>query len=59
MTITAKTLTTLKKITGPSLRELVEKGDYETVRQMTWYSWIGMICMGIVLGVSLSRLGWI
>jgi hypothetical protein len=50
---------TLKKLTGPSLRELVEKGDYETARQMIWYSWIGMICMGFVIGVSLSRLGWI
>jgi hypothetical protein len=55
MTITK----TLEKFTGPSLRVLVEKGDYETARQMIWYSWIGMICMGIVLGVSLSRLGWI
>lgn len=50
---------TLRKFTGPSLRVLVEKGDYETARQMIWYSWIGMICMGIVLGISLSRLGWI
>jgi hypothetical protein len=49
----------LKKLMGPTLRELVEKGDYETARQMIWYSWIGMICMGLVLGISLSRLGLI
>jgi hypothetical protein len=59
MTIIAKEPTILEKLTGPSLRTLVEKGDYKTIRQMTWYSWIGMICMGIVLGISLSRLGWI
>jgi hypothetical protein len=59
MTIIAKEPTILKRITGPSLYDLVKKGDYETTRQMIWYSWIGMICMGIVLGISLSRLGWI
>lgn len=59
MTIIAKEPATLKKLIGPSLRDLVEKGDYETTRIMIWYSWIGMICTGLVLGISLSRLGWI
>jgi hypothetical protein len=59
MTIIAKEPTTLKKLIGPSLRDLVKNGDYETTRQMVWYSGIGMICTGFVLGVSLSRLGWV
>lgn len=50
---------TLRKLTGPTLRELVENGDYETARTMVHVSWIGMICMGFVIGVSLSRLGWV
>lgn len=58
MTVIAKP-TSPKNLIGPGLRELVEKGDYETTRQMIWYSWIGMICTGFVLGVSLSRLGWV
>lgn len=53
------TTETLRKLTGPTLRELVAKGDYETARQIIWYSWIGMICIGFVIGVSLSRLGWV
>jgi hypothetical protein len=59
MTVKAKEPTILKKLIGPSLLDLVQKGDYETTRQMIWYSWIGRICTGFVLGVSLSRLGWI
>ena len=59
MTIIAKEHTTLRKLRGPSLRTLVKDGDYETTRQMIWYSWVGMICTGFVLGVSLSRLGWV
>ena len=50
---------TLRKITGPTLRELVEKGDYETARQIFFCSWIGMICTGIVIGVTLARFGWV
>jgi hypothetical protein len=53
------TTKTLRKFTGPTLRELIEKGDYETARQIVWYSWVGMICVGFVLGVSLARLGLI
>ena len=50
---------TMRKITGPTLQELVEKGDYKTSRILVWYSWIGMICMGFVIGVSFARLGWV
>jgi hypothetical protein len=49
----------IRKVTGPTLFELIEKGDYETASQMVWYSWVGMICVGFVLGVSLARLGLI
>jgi hypothetical protein len=49
----------IKKVIGPTLRELIEKGDYETARQIIWYHWVGMICVGFVLGVSLARLGLI
>jgi hypothetical protein len=49
----------LRKFTGPTLRELVEKGDFETSRKIVMVSWMGMLCMGFVIGVSLSRAGWI
>lgn len=50
---------TLRKLTGPSLRELVETGDYKTARSVIVYSWIGMICAGFAIGVYLSRIGWV
>lgn len=49
---------TLRKITGPTLRELVEKGDFDTARKMVMVSWIGMIALGFAIGVTLERFGW-
>lgn len=50
---------TIRKWMGPSLRELVEEGDYETARNLVQISWIGMVAAGFAIGVELSRLGWI
>jgi hypothetical protein len=50
---------TLRKITGPTLRELVENGDFDTARKMVAVSWIGMIALGFAIGVSFERFGWI
>jgi len=50
---------TLRKFVGPTLRELVEKGDFETARKIILVSWIGMIALGFAVGVSFERFGWI
>lgn len=50
---------TLRKFAGPTLRELVEKGDFETTRKIILVSWIGMIALGFTIGVSFERFGWI
>ena len=50
---------TMREFTGPTLRELVEKGDFETTRKMVMVSWTGMICLGIAIGVSMARWGWV
>lgn len=49
----------LRKFTGPTLRELVEKGDLETTRKLILISWFVMICLGFAVGVSFERFGWI
>jgi len=49
----------LRKFAGPTLRELVEKGDFETARKIILFSWIGMIALGFTIGVSFERFGWI
>jgi hypothetical protein len=48
-----------KKFIGPSLAELVDKKDLVNIRYMIYSTWLGMICVGFVIGVSCVRIGWV
>jgi len=48
-----------KRMIGPSLAELVDKKDLVNIRYMIYTTWLGMICVGFVIGVSFARFGWV
>lgn len=50
-------MTVAKKLMGPCLAELVEKKDLVNIRYMIYTTWLGMGCIGFVIGVSFVRLG--
>ena len=47
----------IKKISGPSLKDKVLEGDYQFVLGYVLMSWTGMICIGVIIGIELSRRG--
>ena len=53
--MTAKEI--LRKFCGPSLRELVEKGDFISIRNTIIFNWVMFLLLGAIFGVELVRRG--
>lgn len=49
----------IRRFTGPTLRELVEKGDYKQIQRGIVLQWAGMILAGIIIGITLVRSGFV
>ena len=47
----------VRKIVGPTLKDLVEQGDFITIRNTFILAWFAFFSVGTVVGVSLVRYG--
>ena len=47
----------LRKFFGPSLRELVEKGDFISIRNTIIFNWVIFLIAGAIVGIELVRSG--
>lgn len=48
-----------RKHFGKDLKQLVEEGDYKSIREMVLLDMLLFAVAGAVIGISLFRAGWI